>query len=183
MPHQSWAEWLVCFNCVVDGGEAGCNWPRELYRESTDLIDALLSKVPTPTVERRLLRQLGEVYAGYFASLSNRDKNREAFAVMQRAGGRVEAQALEDHEPVAPHKPTTAEKPSQCTEALKTSSAKLYAAGSVRSSCHARDSTSLEARALCLRDVIQQATREAAHATFLSAISQIYLCDCSSKAT
>src|ERR1700687_3492617 len=51
----------------------------ELYRKSTDLIDALLSKVPTPTVERQLLAQLSEVYAGYFASLSNRGRNKEAF--------------------------------------------------------------------------------------------------------
>ncbi len=82
----------------------------ELYQKSTDLIDALLSKVPTPTVERQLLGQLSEVYAGYFASLSNRGKNSEAFRAIERARGRVEAQALEDHEPVAPHEPTTAEK-------------------------------------------------------------------------
>ena len=66
--------------------------------------------MPTPTVERQLLGQLSEVYAGYFASLSNRAKNAEAFRAIERARGRVEAQALEDHEPVAPHEPTTAEK-------------------------------------------------------------------------
>ncbi|HEY1895001.1 MAG TPA: hypothetical protein VGG62_01965, partial [Terracidiphilus sp.] len=81
----------------------------ELYQKSTDLIDALLSKVPTPTVERQLLAQLSEVYAGYFASLSDRGKNREAFRAIERARGRVEAQALEDHEPIAPHEPTSAE--------------------------------------------------------------------------
>lgn len=81
----------------------------ELYEKSTDLIDALLSKVPTPTVERQLLGQLSDVYAGYFASLSSRGKNSEAFRAIERARGRVEAQALEDHEPVAPHEPTTAE--------------------------------------------------------------------------
>lgn len=81
----------------------------ELYEKSTDLIDALLSKVPTPNVERQLLGQLSDVYAGYFASLSSRGKNSEAFRAIERARGRVEAQALEDHEPVAPHEPTTAE--------------------------------------------------------------------------
>jgi len=81
----------------------------ELYEKSTDLIDALLSKVPTPTVERQLLGQLSDVYAGYFASLSSRGKNSEAFRAIERARGRVEAQALEDHEPVPPHEPTTAE--------------------------------------------------------------------------
>ena len=49
------------------------------------------------------------MYAGYFASLSNRGKNAEAFRAIERARGRVEAQALEDHEPVAPHEPTAAE--------------------------------------------------------------------------
>ena len=33
-----------------------------------------------------------------------------AFRAIERARGRVEAQAIEDHEPVAPHEPTTAEK-------------------------------------------------------------------------
>jgi CHAT domain-containing protein len=60
-------------------------------------------------VERQLLAQLSEVYAGYFASLSKQGKNKEAFRAIERARGRVEAQALEDHEPVAPHEPTTAE--------------------------------------------------------------------------
>lgn len=82
----------------------------QLYQKSTDLIDALLSKVPTPTVERELLGQLSEVYAGYFASLSKQGRNAEAFRVIERARGRVEAQALEGHEPVVPHEPTVAEK-------------------------------------------------------------------------
>ena len=84
----------------------------ELYRKSSDLIDALLSKVPTPTVERQLLGQLSEVYAGYFASLSNRGKNKEAFRarIPSVHEARAEAQALEGHEPVAPHEPTSAEK-------------------------------------------------------------------------
>jgi tetratricopeptide (TPR) repeat protein len=66
----------------------------ELYRKSTDLIDALLSKVPTPTVERQLLGQLSEVYAGYFASLSNRGKNREAFGAIERARDRLTADSI-----------------------------------------------------------------------------------------
>jgi hypothetical protein len=44
------------------------------------------------------------------ALLSNRGTNREAFGASERARGRFEAQALEDHEPVAPHEPTSAEK-------------------------------------------------------------------------
>ena len=38
----------------------------DLYEKSADMFDALLSKVPTPTVERQLLNDLSAVYAGYF---------------------------------------------------------------------------------------------------------------------
>ncbi len=37
--------------------------------KSADLLDALLSKVPTPTVERQLLSDVSTVYSGYFVSL------------------------------------------------------------------------------------------------------------------
>src|SRR5438874_10497631 len=37
-------------------------------------------------------------------------RRRSVFRAIEHARGRVEAQALEDHEPVAPHEPTTAEK-------------------------------------------------------------------------
>jgi len=81
----------------------------ELYEKSADLLDALLSKVPTPMVERELLSDLGIVYAGYFASLSNQGKLAEAFRAIERARGRVEAQALSHHEVVVPHQPSPAE--------------------------------------------------------------------------
>ena len=77
----------------------------DLYEKSADLLDALLSKVPTPNVERRLLSDLSEVYAGYFASLSNQGRVADAFRVIERARGRVEAQALAHHEVIAPHEP------------------------------------------------------------------------------
>ena len=80
-----------------------------LYEKSADLFDALLSKVPTPMVERDLLSDLSIVYAGYFASLSDQGRMAEAFRAIERARGRVEAQALSRHEIVAPHQPTAAE--------------------------------------------------------------------------
>ena len=36
----------------------------QLYEKSADMLDALLSKVPTPTVERQLLTDLSKVYSG-----------------------------------------------------------------------------------------------------------------------
>jgi CHAT domain-containing protein len=81
----------------------------DLYEKSADLLDALLSKVPTPMIERQMLSDLSEVYAGYFASLSNQGRVADAFQVIERARGRVEAQALSHHEVIAPHEPNPAE--------------------------------------------------------------------------
>jgi CHAT domain-containing protein len=81
----------------------------ELYEKSADLLDALLSKVPTPMVERQLLSDLSIVYAGYFSSLCSQGRMADAFHVIERARGRVEAQGLSHHEIVTPHQPTSAE--------------------------------------------------------------------------
>ena len=81
----------------------------ELYEKSADLFDALLSKVPTPTVERQLLNDLSAVYAGYFTSLSDQGRTDDAFRAIERARGRVEAQGLAHHEIIPPHEPNTAE--------------------------------------------------------------------------
>lgn len=81
----------------------------QLYEKSADLLDALLSKVPTPTVERQLLNDLSTVYAGYFASLSDQGRTGDAFRAIERARGRVEAQGLARHEIVPPHAPDAAQ--------------------------------------------------------------------------
>lgn len=81
----------------------------DLYEKSADLLDALLSRVPTPMVERQLLSDLSVVYAGYFASLRDQGRLPEAFRAVERARGRVEAQALSRHDVIAPHAPSAAE--------------------------------------------------------------------------
>lgn len=81
----------------------------DLYQKSADLIDALLKSVPTPTIERNLLGQLSKVYSGYFSSLCKQDNYPEAFRVIEKARGRIEAQALQHHITRPPHKPTQAE--------------------------------------------------------------------------
>jgi CHAT domain-containing protein len=81
----------------------------DLYEKSADLLDALLSKVPTPTVERQLLGDLSAVYSGYFATLSRQRRIGDAFRVIERARGRVEAQGLSDHALVVPQQPTPAD--------------------------------------------------------------------------
>jgi len=81
----------------------------DLYEKSADLLDALLSRVPTPMIERQLLDDLSVVYAGYFASLSGQGKLADAFRVIERARGRIEAQALSHHAVIPPHAPSPAE--------------------------------------------------------------------------
>ena len=80
-----------------------------LYEKSADLLDALLSKVPTPLVESQLLTDLSSIYSGYFVSLSNQGRLPDAFRVIERARGRVEAQALAHHEVIPPHQPSPVE--------------------------------------------------------------------------
>ena len=81
----------------------------DLYEKSADLLDALLSRAPTPMIERQLLDDLSVVYAGYFASLSGQGKLVDAFRAIERARGRIEAQALSHHAVIPPHLPSPAE--------------------------------------------------------------------------
>jgi CHAT domain-containing protein len=81
----------------------------DLYEKSADLFDAFLSKVPTPSVERQLLNDMSTVYAGYFASLSDQGRTEDAFRVIERARGRVEAEGLSHHQVLTPHAPNSAE--------------------------------------------------------------------------
>jgi CHAT domain-containing protein len=80
-----------------------------LYEKSADMLDALLSRVPTPTVERQLLADLSKVYSGYFEFLSDQGRTADAFRVIERARGRVEAQSLAHHEILAPHESSPVE--------------------------------------------------------------------------
>ncbi len=80
-----------------------------LYEQSADLLDGLLSKVPTPMVERQLLSDLSTIYAGYFVSLTNQGRMADAFQAIERARGRVEAQALAHHDVLVPGEPDAAQ--------------------------------------------------------------------------
>jgi hypothetical protein len=70
----------------------------------------MLAHVPTPEMERLLLTELEDLYSGYFELLSNDHRYSEAFRVIERAHGRIEAQELEFDHTEAPHNPTPEEK-------------------------------------------------------------------------
>ena len=80
-----------------------------LYEKSTTLIDSLLATAPTPNVERELLTQLKDVYSGYFESLWQQGDLGGGFRIIEKARGRIEAQALEHHPLVVPHDPSPEE--------------------------------------------------------------------------
>lgn len=81
-----------------------------LYQKSETLIDSLVATAPTPGVERELLTELSEVYSGYFESLSRQGDLAGAFQTIEKAHGRLEAQALQHHDLILPHDPTPREK-------------------------------------------------------------------------
>jgi CHAT domain-containing protein len=81
-----------------------------LYEKSETLIDSLVATAPTPGVERELLTELREVYSGYFESLFRQGNIGRAFQTIEKAHGRIEAQALEHHDLVLPHDPTPRER-------------------------------------------------------------------------
>jgi CHAT domain-containing protein len=81
-----------------------------LYERSEELVDSLLATAPTQNVERELLAQMGQVYSEHFASLCREGDLPAAFKTIEEERGRVEAQALEHHELVAPHEPTNQER-------------------------------------------------------------------------
>lgn len=93
---------------ILDGmGQV--NESNTLYQKSETLIDSLVATAPTPGVERELLTELGEVYSGYFESLYRQKDLAGAFQTIEKAHGRIEAQALEHHDLIPPHDPTPRE--------------------------------------------------------------------------
>jgi CHAT domain-containing protein len=83
---------------------------QDLYRKSADVIDGMLMNAPTPNIERTLISELGDIYAGDFKLASDERHYAEAFQIIEKARGRVEAQSLANHSVFAPHDPTSAEK-------------------------------------------------------------------------
>lgn len=65
-----------------------------LYKQGSQELEALLGHVPTPNVERLLLSQLSDLYSGYSTLLADQGRLADAFEVVERAHGRIEAQSL-----------------------------------------------------------------------------------------
>ncbi len=81
----------------------------DLYQKSMNLIDSLLQTVPSVSVERTLVSQLTNLYSGFFISLCNQTQYLGAFQVIEKAHGRLEAQALQHYERIPPRRPSSQE--------------------------------------------------------------------------
>ncbi|HEX4164596.1 MAG TPA: CHAT domain-containing tetratricopeptide repeat protein [Bryobacteraceae bacterium] len=82
----------------------------ELYKKASDVIDGMLANVPTQNIERTLISELADVYAGNFKLVSDGGDYRKAFQVIEKARGRIEAQSLAHRSAPIPHGLTAAER-------------------------------------------------------------------------
>ncbi len=85
----------------------GRDWESHaLYEKSMTLVDSFLATAPTPNVERALIEEMSQVYSSYYNVLCNEGDLDAGLKTIEQERGRIEVQALEHHELVAPHEPT-----------------------------------------------------------------------------
>jgi len=80
-----------------------------LFRKSIALVDAMIQRASTVSVERQLLAEMSDIYSAYFASLCAQNRNDDALQVLEKVRGRLEAEALERHSSQPLHAPTPQE--------------------------------------------------------------------------
>lgn len=73
-----------------------------IYHKGAQMVDVLLSAVPTVDIEDSVLAQMGTLYAGYFQLLSDEGRLSEAFSVIEQGRGRIEEQRLTFDRTTAP---------------------------------------------------------------------------------
>lgn len=79
------------------------------YRKSTTLVDAMIQRASTLSVQRQLLTEMSNIYSAYFASLCRRGQYDNALEALEKVRGRLEAEALERHSSQPLHAPTPQE--------------------------------------------------------------------------
>jgi CHAT domain-containing protein len=79
------------------------------YRKSTTLVDAMMQRASTLSMQHQLLAEMSDIYSAYFASLCRRGRYDAAFEALEKIRGRLEAEALEHHRSQPLHAPTPQE--------------------------------------------------------------------------
>ena len=80
-----------------------------LFGKSTTLVDAMIQRALTISVERQLLAEMSDIYSSYFASLCRQGRYDDALRVLEKVRGRLEAEALQHHSSQPLHAPTPQE--------------------------------------------------------------------------
>lgn len=79
------------------------------FRKSTTLVDAMIQRASTVTMQRRLMAEMSDIYSAYFASLCRQGRYDAALEALEKVRGRLEAEALEHHSSQLLHAPTPQE--------------------------------------------------------------------------
>jgi CHAT domain-containing protein len=80
-----------------------------LFRKSIALVDSMIRRASTMSVERQLLSEMSDIYSGYFAYLSDKNQYQAALQVLENVRGRLESEALAHHSSQPLHQPTPQE--------------------------------------------------------------------------
>jgi tetratricopeptide (TPR) repeat protein len=80
-----------------------------LFRKSITLVDAMIQRASTVSVERLLLVEMSDIYSADFASLCRQGRYDDALKVLEKVRGRLEAEALQHHSSQPLHAPTPQE--------------------------------------------------------------------------
>jgi tetratricopeptide (TPR) repeat protein len=80
-----------------------------LFRKSIALVDTMIRRASTLSVERQLLAEMSDIYSAYFAYLSDKNRYEAALQVLENVRGRSESEALEHHGSQSLHQPTPQE--------------------------------------------------------------------------
>ena len=79
------------------------------YRKGIALVDVMIQRASTVSIQRQLLAEMSDIYSAYFALLCRENHYDHALQILERVRGRLETEALERHESQPPHAPTPAE--------------------------------------------------------------------------
>ena len=80
------------------------------YRKGIALVDAMIQRASTVSIQRQLLAEMSDIYSGYFGLLCHQNRYDDALQVLEQVRGRLETEALEHHESQPLHAPTSEEK-------------------------------------------------------------------------
>lgn len=77
-----------------------------LYGKSVVLVNSLIRRAPTESIQRELLSAMSDIYSGYFELLCQQNNFSGALQKLEEVRGRLETEALEHHRTPKPTSPS-----------------------------------------------------------------------------